>query len=92
MTDKIHINELLTYVTHYINNSTVENIKRIIKFFYTDEEISDAKKFLWDVCKDNLPQAKERKSTKIRTKSAADIDDIFEAVQSLDADGNIPDL
>ena len=45
----MHINELLTYIIHYINNSTINNIKKVIINFYNCEEILLAKKTIMGV-------------------------------------------
>ena len=86
----MHINELLSYASFYINNSTVDNIKTIISNFYSGEDIADAKKLLWEVANDKLGPMIERKSSSKRSCSEANIDDIFEGLGKLDASQSLP--
>ena len=80
----MHINELLTYIIHYRNNSTINNIKKVIINFYNCEEILLAKKLLWELCKDRLDLIIVRKSTEQRSSSEANLSDIVDALQKLD--------
>ena len=89
MTD-ININELLTYVCHYIDNSTINNVKKVIEFFYSEDEILVAKQLLWDVASENLEPIVVRKTSNKRTCAAASIDDIFDAVTKLDSENKLP--
>ena len=86
----ITINELLTYACHYINNSTQKNVKKVIEFFYSEDEIIAAKQILWDVAGDNLEPMVVRKTSNNRTSAEASIDDIFDAVTKLDSDDKLP--
>ena len=86
------INELLAYAKHYMNSSTIDNIKRVIQNFYDDEEIVEAKKVLWSECPDDLGTMPERKSTERRKASVAHVDDIISALIKLDALNNIPEV
>ena len=47
--DHMLVNELLTYVFHHQKNSSADAIKRMVREFYTPEEIKEAKQALWDV-------------------------------------------
>ena len=85
-----HINELLCYATNYIHNSTLLNIKKIIEMFYSGEEVSTAKSLLWDLRGGNLAPIIDRKTTIKRTGTAANIDDIFDALLKLDAEQDLP--
>ena len=71
------INELLTYAIHYMNSSTINNIKKVIQQFYTEEDILEAKKLLWESCADSLGTYPDRKTTKARNASIANINDIL---------------
>lgn len=90
MTEDMHVNELLTYAIHFMHNSALNNTKKIIEYFYNVEEINDAKKCLWDVATDNLDPFITRKNTTKRTLSAANIDDIFDALLKLDSVSKLP--
>ena len=88
-----HINELLTYSCHFMNNSTIENIKKGIEFFYSEEEVINAKKILWEISSSDLDSTCTiRKSTNKRTGTAANIDDIFEALVKLDSLSKLPNF
>ena len=38
------VNELLTYAKYYVNCSTIENVKKMIKNFYSESDIVQAKR------------------------------------------------
>ena len=42
----VYINELLTYLSCYMHNNTLANIKKNILSFYSFEDIIEAKKLL----------------------------------------------
>ena len=86
------INELLTYAIHYISSSTIDNVKKIVNQFYSEDDILDAKKVLWSSSPDTLGAMQERKSTKARNASAANINDIFDALAKLDALDKLPNV
>ena len=90
MSDKIHINELLSYVSYYIHNSSLNNIKKIISDFYTHDEIISSKKILWNLCEPDLGPYIERKSTDKRTSLEANLNDVFEAFSKLDSIDKMP--
>ena len=81
----MHINELLCYATYHLNNSNINNIKTIIRSFYSSDDLSNAKKMLWDLCSDSLEPYTERRNTENRTSQEANISDIFDALCKLDA-------
>ena len=86
----MHVNELLTYCSFYMNNSTIDNIKKIINLFYSEDDIIDAKKTLWEIAKDDLGVFPVRKDTNKRTSSLAHVNDIFEALMKLDGMDKMP--
>ncbi len=86
------INELLAYAVHYVNASALDNVKRIIQSFYSSNEITAAKKALWDACGNALGKQPERKSTDKRPGLVAHINDIFDALKTLDAVDKLPDV
>ena len=59
----IHISKLLCYCIHYINNSYVNNIKKIIANFHSLQDIYIAKKLLWELGREFLDAFIERKSS-----------------------------
>ena len=88
---QIHINELLCYAIHHINNGTKENICKVINHFYTCEEICEAKKQLWSVeGTQSLGPIEERKKSVRRSASEANVDDILDALIKLDSEDCIP--
>ena len=78
------VNELLNYVYHYIDKSANDHIKTIVLNFYTVNEVTEAKKCLWQNFKDHLESYSERKSTEKRSAKDANLDDIFKALKALD--------
>ena len=86
----MHINELLAYAVFYINNSAVDHIKTVISNFYSAEDITAAKKLLWEVAGDKLGPMTDRKSSARRSCSEVNIDDIFEGLCKLDASQSLP--
>ena len=85
MADDLHINELLSYASFYLNNSNISNIKKLISNFYDDQDILTAKRLLWKVSGTKLDAYLERKTTPTRTSGEANINDIFDSLQKLDA-------
>ena len=58
------VNEVLSFFTYYLDKCTNEHIKKTALGFYTSEEVSEAKKILWNKYKDHIPSNyQERKST-----------------------------
>ena len=51
---KFYSNELLAFLCYYIHNSAFDNIKKVVIDFYSDDDILDAKKLLWEIASDNL--------------------------------------
>ena len=87
------VNELLTYVKFYINSSAIENIKKVVQHFYTEDEVVQAKRTLWSECSNKgLGKYPERKSTDVRPAKIPHIDDIIEALKMLDAADKLPDI
>ena len=90
MSCECYLNELLAYISHYINNSTVVNIKKIVIDFYSNDEIIIAKQLLWQLCSDDLVNYKERRSTEKRTNVEANVEDIIDAFKEMDVLGKLP--
>ena len=83
------VNELLTYMTHYVKNSSMENIRKIVLNFYSEDEVIDAKKVLWNSTSD-IGVYSERKKSENRTVAEAHLNDIIEAILKADADSTLP--
>ena len=87
------VNELLTYIKFYINSSAVENIKKVVQNFYSEDEVVQAKRTLWDhSCSKWLSKYPERKSSDIRPAKIPHIEDIIDALKKLDASDKLPDI
>lgn len=86
------VNELLTYAKHYINCSTIDNVKKVIHNFYNNDEIIEAKKALWSIAPSTLGNFPDRKSSDKRHMSIAHVDDIFDALKRLDALDKLPEV
>ena len=87
---EIIINEVLTYVSYYINNSCINNIQRIAIQFYEETEIIEAKKKLWELCEAHLGQYPERKNSDKRTVAEAHLVDIIDALTKIDSEQSMP--
>ena len=84
----VKINDLLTYIQHYMKKSSIENLRKAVLRFFPEEEITEAKTVLWDASGAGGPLGK----MPIRTKSSArlaheaDLMDILTAMQKLDTE------
>ena len=85
MSNEHHLNELLAYSSFYINNSRLNNIKKIICNFYSIDDIIKSKKMLLSLCDSSLESYCERKTTNKRTSSEVHINNIFDALLKLDS-------
>ena len=86
------VNELLTYAIHHIDNSSLDNIKKLMLNFYTSEEILDARKILWEVCGNSLDNFIERKTTDKRSSEEANLHDILTALINLNSNDLTPNF
>ena len=87
------INSLLGYAIYCNNSSGMDNVKQTMLDFYTEEEITGAKRSLWMDCGQDLKKKYQiRRSTDSRIAAVADINDIMEAIVYLDANGKLPDV
>ena len=84
------INECLTYISYYINNSTINNIFKLAVEFYEENEIIEAKKKLWEARPIQLSAYPERKKSENRSCAEAHLTDIVDALQKLDNEQNMP--
>ena len=76
--NELHVNELLAYVSHYIHNSNISNIKKVVLSFYQAEDIVQSKKLLWNICKEYLDKYTDRRNTDRRTCDEANLDDMID--------------
>ena len=88
--ENLFINELLSYACHFMKCSALDNIKKIIDYFYTEEEILESKQFLWSVAENDLEPLVTRKSTNKRSGSSANLEDILDALNKLDSEDKLP--
>ena len=86
------VNGLLCYVVHYMNSSPLTDIERIIFNFYDHDEVVDAKKELWQECKEHLDAYRGRQRTGTLTATTAHIQDIIAALKKLDGIGKTPEI
>ena len=89
-TQTIIINELLSYLSFYLDNSALENIKKIATLFYDQDDINNAKKVLWENRSEILGPYVERKKSDKRSVAEANINDILEALIKLDSTQKSP--
>ena len=89
-TQTIIINELLSYLSFYLDNSALENIKKIATLFYDQDDTNNAKKVLWENRSEILGPYVERKKSDKRSVAEANINDILEALIKLDSTQKSP--
>ena len=84
----IVLNELLSYVSCYRSRSSTECIRRVLLNFYSPEDVSVAKKLLakeFSSLIKNSALTTERRSSASRPAHDAEIDDIIQLFEELDA-------
>ena len=84
------VSELLTYMSHYMNSSTLSNITKIANNFYSDDDILEAKKLLWEHFADVLGPIVARRDTDNRKGSEANLTDITNGLLKLDSEQKTP--
>ena len=81
---RIVINELLTYCMYHAKGSTRDAVKRVVRDFYTPEEITTAKDTLWrEYGSDVLGSTPSRHDLPNRSAHDIETDDILSALTSL---------
>ena len=75
----------MSYFSFYLDNSALENIKKIATLFYDQDDINNAKKVLWENRSEILGPYVERKKSDKRSVAEANINDILEALIKLDS-------
>ena len=83
---------MVYYAAHYMNTSPAADIERIISNFYDHDEVVDAKKELWQECKEHLDPYRGRQRTDTRTATTAHIQDIIAALKKLDGISKTPEI
>ena len=92
---KIILNPLLSYIISGLNSGTAVNVKKAVLGHFTQEEIHDAKKTLFNECEDHkniIGENLRRKSTSSRTEKEAHLWDILNALCQLDNQGKMPTI
>ena len=82
----------MTYAIYYLNNSTIDHIKKIVINFYNADEILVAKKCLWQLCSRDLEPFVDKKPSDKRSSNEANLVDIFDALLKLDANEKLPNF
>ena len=77
----------VTYISYYINNSTINIIFKLAVKFYEENEIIEAKKKLWEAQPIQLSAYPERKNSSC---TEAYLTDIVDALQKIDNEQNMP--
>ena len=80
------VSEALLYMTHHLNNSSKESIKKVVCEYFHDSEVSYAQRMLWEACKDKLPPVEQRRTTASRSAKEAEDQDVLFALEKLDRD------
>jgi len=92
MPTKVIVNELLSYVHFYRDNSNGDALRRAVLGFYSAEDISEAKKLLVQEFRSNigsLPCLTERRNSTTRLAHEAETDDILGVFDALDAQSEL---
>ena len=82
---------MLTYVNTVINNSSIDNILKIVVNFYNSNDILLAKKLMWQTCdNDIIGSLMSRHNSRTRPQADANAADIIDAMKLLDQRSAIP--
>ena len=87
------VDECLTYMSHHFHNSSGEStgIKKAVCDFYLANEMTDAKRKLWNKARAVLPAYEQRRSTATRAAHEAEVGDILFALERIDkSDCDLP--
>ena len=85
-------NELLFYAAYHIHRANNDNVKKCICTFYTDIEIVEAKKCLWDNLEEILGRYRDRNNSDNRAASSQHVTDILTALRKLDEISQLPTI
>ena len=83
----IVVNEMLSYVNFYRDNSSNDCIRKVVLAFYTAAEISDAKRHLLETFKEQLSDCQvraDRRNSSSRPAHEAEVDDVISIFELLD--------
>ena len=86
-TDRIVVNELLSYVSYYRDRANSSAAQRVVLSFYSPTEIFAAKKLLSSIFSTklvNCPHLVERRKSSSRSAHDAKVEDIFGILEFLD--------
>lgn len=87
------INEVLCTLIYRLNANAVENLNNVLVNFYSDEEIVNAKKALWQIApNDKIGEYIDRNNTRNRPAKSEHVKDMIKAMKQLDAVNMIPDV
>jgi len=85
--NNIIINELLSYVHHYLDKASNEAIAKMCLKYFTEDDIREAKVRLWNAV--NLTQNLKRNNTPGNPAKKKDISDIIIAMRDLDGQNDV---
>ena len=77
---------------YYFNSNAFDDVKRVVTIFYSSDEVVAAKKALWAECDALLGPYPDRKTSDKRPAIIPHIDDIIEAIKTLDTLNEIPNV
>ena len=85
------INEVLCTAIYRIHANAADNLFYVLNNFYNEEEITDAKKILWDNAPhDKIGEFQRRNNNYRRPAKSEHCMDIIKAIQKLDAADSLP--
>ena len=90
MAGEIVINEVLCYIENFRHCSTVSNLSRVVIDFFTNDEILEAKKELWRIRKEFLPDLINRQTSAKRSEAEANTSDILDALRKVEEEDKLP--
>ncbi len=76
-------NECLAYIDYYRNNSSLDNLKKVVINLFTADEISVAKDVLW-ASVTGLGDKRNRRDSNARLHQDADLQDLYTAFKKVD--------
>jgi hypothetical protein len=91
----IIVNELLLYVVHYRNRSTVDALRRVVLTFYSSSDVHEAKEGIagpYRLKYGDSPFLTDRRDSTTRSTQEAELDDIFGLLDYIDGQGSLQEL
>ena len=90
------INSVLCFIKAFRLKGDNHSLKRLVSEHFSSNAVLEAKRAIWDFCKDELETADlafhVRRDSDKRTQLAANLDDIVQAFDVLDSSGLIPNI